>query len=334
MTRPATDRDRAARFYARLVALYPKAHRDEFGQQMQHAFEDSYRHATRGERRVGIGFWLALLWDEGRSIVRERAADPYGDIPFFALVSIWGLGILIVPTIPAAGEWRNLSLPIGILAVLLLAIPGSSRISHRLATVVVAFAVIECVAWAAQSINDQTHLLAPTMLLAGMTLSIKTVQGLNARIIGIKDSVWDRGELLYGVLVGLVGIVAMAMAVVNTSDGASPAILIVGIVVPFICGFAGFKNSRRNGSLRSGTYVALGSMLIGAAIWILAEPLVVEGALLTVFRDHPVPAAELLPYWGMGPILFWTALNGMVGAFFGVESARVDGTARQSISQP
>jgi hypothetical protein len=334
MTEPATDRHRAAQFYARLVGLYPKAHRDEFGQQMQYTFEDSYRHATQGERRVGVGFWLALLWDEGRSIVRERAADPYGDIVFFALVSIWGLGILIVPAIPAAGEWRNLVLPIGILAVLLLAVPGSSRISGRLATVVVALAVIECVAWAAQAINDQSHLLAPTMLLAGMAFLIKTAQGLNARIIGIKDSVWDRGELLYGALAGLVGIVAMAISVVNTSDSASPAILIVGILVPFICGFAAFKNSTRNRSLRSGTYVALGSMLIGAAIWILAEPLLVEGALLTVFRDHPVPAAQLLPYWGMGPILFWTALNGMVGAFFGVESTRTDEAARESTSQP
>jgi hypothetical protein len=122
--------------------------------------------------------------------------------------------------------------------------------------------------------------------------------------------------------------------VVNTSDGPSPALFIVGIVVPFICGFAGFKNSRRHLSLRSGIYVALGSMLIGATIWILAEPVLVEGALLTVFRDHPVPAASLLPYFGLGPILFWTAINGIVGAFFGVESARVDGTARQSTSQP
>jgi hypothetical protein len=63
VTEPATDRDRAARFYAMLAGLYPKAHRDEFGQQMQHAFEDGYWHATKGERRVGIAFWLAVLWD-------------------------------------------------------------------------------------------------------------------------------------------------------------------------------------------------------------------------------------------------------------------------------
>jgi len=301
---------------------------------MQHTFEDSYRHAAEGERRVGVGFWLNVLWDEGHSIVRERAAEPYGDILFFALVSIWGLGVLIVPTIAPVSDWHNLVLPMGILAILLLAIPGSSRISHRLATVVVTFAVIECVAKAAQAINDQTHLLAPTMVLAGMTFSIKTAEGLNARIIGINDSVWGREEALYGLLVGLAGIVALSMAVVNTSDSASPATFMVGLVVPFICGVAGFKSGRRNRSLRSGTYVALGSMLIGAAIWLLVEPLLVEGALLTVFRDHPVPPASLLPFWGMGPILFWTALNGMAGAFFGVETARMDDATRQSTPQP
>jgi hypothetical protein len=333
MTRASTERESAARFYARLVELYPKAHRDQFGPQMQRAFEDSYQHATEGERRVGIGYWLVVLWDEGRSIVRERAAEPQGDVLFYALVMTWGLGVFLVPAIPAASDWRNLVLPTGMLAVLLVALPGSSRMARRLATVVVAFAVVECVALAAQSIKDQTHLLAPALLLAGMTFSIKTMEGLNSRIIGMKDNVWGREEVLYGALAGLAGIVALAMAVVNTSDGPSGAPFIIGLVVPFICGVAGFKSSRRNLSVRVGIYSALGSMLIGATIWILAEPLVVQGALLTFFRSHPVPAATLLPYWGVGPILFWVAINGIVGAFFGSESLRQDGTARQSHSQ-
>ncbi len=331
----ASDHDQATRFYARLVALYPRAHRAVFGPQMQRAFEDTYRQATEGERRIGLGFWLALLWDEGRSIVREHAAEPQGDVLFYALVVTWGLAVLIVPTIPAVNDWRNLVLPTGILAVLLLAVPGSSSIGRRLATIVVALAVVECVALAAQSINDQTHLLAPAVLLAGMAFSIKTLEGLNARIIGMKDSVWGREEAVYGVLVGLVGIVALAMSVVNTNDGPTAAPFIFGLVVPFICGVAGFKSSRRNLSLRFGVYAVLGSMLIGAAIWILAEPLVVEGALLTFFRDHPVPAAMLLPYWqsSLGTILFWAAINGILGAFLGVESTKEDGTARQSNSQ-
>jgi hypothetical protein len=334
MTAPFTDRDRAVSFYARLVALYPKAHRDEFGPQMQRAFEDSYVNATEGERRVGIGFWLALVWDEGRSIVREHAAEPQGDVLFFALVLMWGIGVLIIPSIPAVSDWRNLVLPMGILAVLLLAVPGSSSFARRLGTVVVALAVVACVASAAQAIKDETHLLAPVLLLVGMAFSIKTMQGLNARIIGMKDSVWGREELLYGVLAGLVGTIGLAMAVVNSSDGPSGAPFLLGFVVPFICGVAGYKSSRRNLSLRFGMYAALGSMLIGATIWILAEPLLVEGAVLTFFRDHPVPPATLLPYWNLGGILFWVAINAVVGAYFGIESTRVDGIARQSNSQP
>ncbi|MGA8923880.1 MAG: hypothetical protein WB682_12110 [Candidatus Dormiibacterota bacterium] len=105
MTAPTTDHDRAARFYASLVALYPKAHRDQFGTQMQHAFEDSYRHSAEGERRAGVGFWLAVLWDEGCSIVRERAAVPQGDGLFFALVMTWSLAVMIIPQVrqPATG---------------------------------------------------------------------------------------------------------------------------------------------------------------------------------------------------------------------------------------
>jgi hypothetical protein len=301
---------------------------------MLRAFEDSYVHAMEGERRVGIGFWIAVLWDEFRSIVRERAAEPHGEIVFYALVVTWSIGIMIVPSIPAARDWRNLVLPTGILAVLFLAIPGRSSIARRLATVVLALAVIECVAWAAQSINDQTHLLAPSLLVAGMAFSIKTIEALNAKIIGMKDSVWGREEVLYGALAGLAGIVGLATAVVNTSDGPSAAPFIFMLVVPFLCGVAGFKGSRRNLSLRLGIYAALGSMVIGATIWILAEPLVVEGALLTFFRDNPVPAASLLPYWQLGTFLFWAAINGMVGAFFGVATLMRDQTVPQSESQP
>jgi hypothetical protein len=333
MTAPATDHEKAARFYARLIAFYPRAHRDQFGPQMQCTFEDSYRHASKGERRVGIGFWVAVLWDEVGSIVRERAAMPQGDVLFFSVVLTWACALLIVPSIPAVSDWRNLVLPAGILAVLFLALPGRSGIARRFITVLVALAVVEFVASAAQSIKDQTHLLAPTLLLACMVFSVKTLAGLNARIIGMNDSVWGREEVLYGVLIGLVGIVALAMAVVNTSDGPSGAPFLVAIVVPLLCAVAGFKSSRRTLSLRFGVYAALGSMLVGATIWLLAEPLVVEGALLTFFRDNPVPAATLLPYFGLGPILFWVAINGIVGAFFGVESRREDGTAHQSTSQ-
>lgn len=337
MSARATDHDRAVRFYARLVALYPQAHRDQFGTQMQRTFEDSYRHTTQGERRVGTGFWLALLWDEGRSIVRERAVEPQGDVLFYALVLAWVCGLAIVPVIPAVSDWRNLVLPTTVLAAMLLAVPGTSGIARRVITIAGALAVVECMTAVAQSMKMPNDLLAPVLLVACMAFAIKTLAGLNASIAGIRDSIWSREELTYGALAGFAGVVAVAFGIVNTSDNSPAFPFFFYLVVPFVCAVAGFKSSRRNMSARSGTYAALGSMLIGATIWFLALPLLYEGALLTVYRDHLSQAPTLLPLYWQRPlslILFWAALNGMVGAFFGTESYRKDDSVPESASQP
>jgi hypothetical protein len=334
MTTPATDHDRAVRIYARLIDLHPKAHRDAFGPQMQRDFEDTYRHATEGERRAGIGFWLAVVWHGGRSIVRERAAEPQGDALFLVLVLIWAFALLIVPVIPGAGDWRNLVIPTAVLAALLLAVPGRAGIARRFVTVVVAAAVIEGLVYVEQSISDQSNLLAPALLLACMAFSIKTVAGLNARIVERKDSVWVREEMAYGLLIGLAGVVGLVLALLNPSDDNPGPTIIFNLLAPLLCGVAGFQTSWRNQSTRSGIYAALGSLLIGAAIWFLAEPMVVEGALMTVLRDHQVPAATLLPYWQrpLSTILFTAAIFGILGAIFG-HITRVEAT-RRSTSQP
>lgn len=334
MTKPATDRDRAVRRYARLVALYPVAHRDKFGPQMQRTFEDVYRHATDGERRVGAGFWLAVLWDEGRSIARERAAEPQGDIVFFSLVLIWTIAALVVPLVPTVSDWRNLVFPTTALGVVFLVVPGRSGVARRLMTVGVALAVTEFMTAIARSMNKENDLLAPVLLVACMAFVIKTLAGLNARIIRISDTVWRRDELTYGVLAGVAGVVGLAPGMVIISDSPSPAFgFFFLLIVPFLCAVAGFKSSLRKLSVRWGIYAALGSLLIAATIWIVALPLLYEGALLTVFRDHPAPA--LLPlYWQrpLSGILFWSAMNGMFGAFVGVESTRTTGPEPRSPS--
>ena len=60
-------------------------------------------------------------------------------------------------------------------------------------------------------------------------------------------------------------------------------------------------------------------MLIAVTMVILSEPLVIQGALLTVLRDHPVPAVTLVPYWQrpLSNILFMASLFGILGAVFG-----------------
>lgn len=296
---------------------------------MQRTFEDCYWHASE-TGGAGIGFWLALLRDEGRSIVREHAAAPHGqkrlDNLLFALVVIWVFAVMIVPTAPALKDWRNLVVPTGVLALLLLAVPGIHGIARRFVTVVVALAAVECVATVAQSLHHQSDLLAPFLLVVCMAFSIKTLARLNARIMGIEDSVRGREELAYGGLVGLAGVVGFAIAADTPNDDNLLVPFLFHIAVPFLCGVVGFKTSRRYLSVCSGIYAALGSMLIGAAIWILTEPLVVEGASLAGLLHTTVFVA-----WqsGLSIVLFTSAVIGMVGALFG-DITREDWAARQT----
>ncbi|HSS61091.1 MAG TPA: hypothetical protein VLK30_06525 [Candidatus Limnocylindrales bacterium] len=300
---------------------------------MRRTFEDSYRQATLGERRAGLEFWLAVLWDEFRSLLREHAAEPHGDAIFGSLIGLWVCSLTIVPVLPVVTDWRNLVFPAVALALLLLVAPGRPGFARRLVTVVTFSAAIECMAAAAQWMNDQWRLVPPMMLLACMAFALKTLSGVNARIAGIKDSVWYSEELSYGGLIGLAGVAGLMLGALDTDDRSPAGPFFFLLVVPFVVAVAGFRSTRRHQSVRSGMYVALGSLLVGAVVWFLALPLVVEGLLLTVLRDHPVPAATLLPYWQhpLSGYLFWSALFGAVGAVFG---QLTDEQERPSATEP
>jgi hypothetical protein len=240
---------------------------------------------------------------------------------------------MIVPVSLTVNDWHHLVVPAAVFAILLLTIPGTSGLAHRIVTVLLALAVFECMYLAAQPLKDENDLLAPALLVACMAFSIKTLTGLNARMAGIGDGVWGREELAFGALAGIVGVVALAFGAADTSDNPLPGSLLFYFVVPFLCAVAGFRTSRRHFSARAGIYAAMGSMLVAATIWILARPLVVVVALQTVLRDHPVPAAMLLPFWQrpMSSILFWAAMIGLAGAYFGY-LANESGSASQSPS--
>lgn len=315
MSAVRSDRDRALRLYSVLLALYPRALRDEFGPQLQRTFEDLYRDATAGERRAGLGFWLAVAWTEGGSILREHAAR---DTLIFVLLLAWAVGVLVVPTTAMGDDWRNFVVPAVLLGAMLIAIPGMRGMGHRLATLALLVAVVGYIAWQAPSIQDDSHLLAPALFLACCVLSMKTLASLDARIRGGADALWSVEEIVYGAAVGVVGIAGIALAVAHYQDDSSAAPIFLLIGVPIVCGVAGFRSSRRNPSVRWGINAALGSLLLGAMIWILAEPLLAQAALKTVLRDHPVPVATTLIYWkGFGGVVFWAAMIGMVGALFG-----------------
>ncbi len=65
----------ALRFYAFILRFYPAQYRQAFGPQMLQTFKDWYHEVLAQQGHVGIIFWLAVLADEARSIVREYFAS-------------------------------------------------------------------------------------------------------------------------------------------------------------------------------------------------------------------------------------------------------------------
>jgi hypothetical protein len=68
------SRRRAARIYALVLRLYPRAHRQAFADQMLQAFGDHYRDAVETACQHAVMFWLGVVADAGRSLAREHQA--------------------------------------------------------------------------------------------------------------------------------------------------------------------------------------------------------------------------------------------------------------------
>jgi hypothetical protein len=62
----------ALRFYTFLLKFYPKYHQQVFGSQMLQTFKDHYNDILEHEDRVGVDFWLEVVSDEVKGIVREH----------------------------------------------------------------------------------------------------------------------------------------------------------------------------------------------------------------------------------------------------------------------
>ena len=67
-------RERAEWVYASFLRLYPRAYRQAFGDQMLGTFGDHYRDAIEERRESEARFWLSVVGDESKSIVREQFA--------------------------------------------------------------------------------------------------------------------------------------------------------------------------------------------------------------------------------------------------------------------
>jgi hypothetical protein len=90
-------RARAERVYTRFLRLYPRAHQQAFGEPMLQAFRDHYGDAIETEREHTARFWLRVVGDEGKSLLREHLAA-------FA-ERIWSMKMLFVT--PTLELWRR-----------------------------------------------------------------------------------------------------------------------------------------------------------------------------------------------------------------------------------
>ncbi|MGI8550531.1 MAG: hypothetical protein ACR2PL_07005 [Dehalococcoidia bacterium] len=72
MNKHSQPPERAARFYALLLRMYPEDHRRAFGAQMLRTFKDQHQELSGHRGKTGLIFWLALVSDEAKNIAKER----------------------------------------------------------------------------------------------------------------------------------------------------------------------------------------------------------------------------------------------------------------------
>ena len=65
----------ASRIYEKLLWLYPRAHREEYGPLMAQFFRDQCRAASPGNSRALLGLWLGTFIDLASSAFREHLSN-------------------------------------------------------------------------------------------------------------------------------------------------------------------------------------------------------------------------------------------------------------------
>lgn len=107
----------AEQFYAFLLHLYPPMHHREYGPLMLQAFHDHYRETREVYGRIGIMFWLEVLADEMKSILREHISSIRGGISMQWMMKQEGVlqGVLfgLLLGVLAIGDivWTNVLFP-------------------------------------------------------------------------------------------------------------------------------------------------------------------------------------------------------------------------------
>ncbi|MEA5079220.1 MAG: hypothetical protein VB013_11685 [Anaerolineaceae bacterium] len=69
--------DRSRRVYTRLLSMFPREHRDEYGASMLQVFTDQLREASQPNGGGVFALWLRTLWDLGISAIKEQFSSPH-----------------------------------------------------------------------------------------------------------------------------------------------------------------------------------------------------------------------------------------------------------------
>jgi hypothetical protein len=104
---------RAEHIYLLLLYLYPRAHRQDYGQLMLQAFRDLLRDTSASGGHMGIGFWLEVLVDLAKSVWSEHWSALMEGLPMNWIWKHFGIfaGLVLGVTAIAVIVWTNVLFP-------------------------------------------------------------------------------------------------------------------------------------------------------------------------------------------------------------------------------
>lgn len=292
--------ERAAGVYAILLHLYPRAHRQAFGQQMLQAFQDHYHDAVEADGQSVARYWLGVVGDAGRSLAREYLA---------ALRTAFDERMGTMKT----GGWAFFAMIAGLLVLLGLRVwlsPAVLSAPHGGGTALSSVAGVALL------------LLAYALVALGL---------LRARlgVSGPDRTAALRRATLVGALLG--GGALVAIAAETLGDSESPISLVAWSVVvlaaPIGWGMSGLTVTRAGGTWWLGVVAALWSGMVSALIGVVGE---VASTLLALphLVQHELSNPDYL-YWQQPDVQSYAIASalavGMIGLILTPVAAGIAG---------
>jgi len=102
----------AFRLYAALLMFYPPGHQRAFGAQMLQTFKDQYKDVRETEGTIGLGFWIGVITDDMKNIVKEHLTSPTTN-----KIALMGMMIACLLVAFVLLGWVRMIAPVGGLAL-------------------------------------------------------------------------------------------------------------------------------------------------------------------------------------------------------------------------